>query len=298
MNMIKANLNIIFLAIIGNLLKMKVWFYILLNIKPKQSKRKMDNIIISFTSYGHRVSKSAPYTAFSMIFQSVSPEKIVLWLDETNWNKNNLPFLLKRLLKWNLIEVKFCEDIKSYKKLIPTLKCYPEKIIITIDDDIYYSSQMIEELYNRYTDNPNKICALKFRLPVFDTNGNLSTYSKWIDYHDISRNIIDETLLFPIGFGGILYPPSSLDQAVFNQSVFMDLCPLADDIWFYIMAIKNGTLRTWVPKSKVKYYYVDLFYQVVKNDRLYDENVGSDKNDSQLKSVLMHYNLILSNKLT
>lgn len=287
-------LSILLQAIIGNLYKVKVWFYLLLNIKPKCSNQIAKNVIISLTSYDRRVSKCAPYTVFSMIVQTMRPERIVLWIDNEKWNYQNLPFALRRMKQWGMFEIQFCKDIRSFTKLIPALKCYSDKVIVTVDDDLYYSSKMLEELYNRYTNNPNKICALKFRIPTFDIEGNLCTYSKWKEYHEVShRSLFDENLLFPLGFGGVLYPPDSFDEAIFNESVFMDLCPLADDIWFYVMAIKNETLRTWVPESKVRYYFVDLLYQVVKKDRLYDENVGLDKNDSQLVSVLKYYKLVL-----
>lgn len=57
----------------------------------------MDNIIVSFTSYDRRVSKCAPYTIFSMIVQTMRPEKIVLWVDYENSIFHNLPFAQRRM---------------------------------------------------------------------------------------------------------------------------------------------------------------------------------------------------------
>lgn len=36
------------------------------------------------------------------------------------------------------LTIDWYHDIKSYKKLIPTLQKYPDSIIVTADDDIIY----------------------------------------------------------------------------------------------------------------------------------------------------------------
>ena len=130
-------------SIIGNVLKFKVWFHLLLNIPPKKSSKCAKNVVVSLTSYGRRVSKSVPYTIFSILKQTVEPEEIVLWLDYDNWNKDNLPFSLRRMIEWKRLKVMFCKDIRSYKKLIPALEEYSDKAIVTVDDDVYYSSNLI-----------------------------------------------------------------------------------------------------------------------------------------------------------
>ena len=101
------------------------------------------DVIVSLTSYGKRVTDSVPYAIFSIFTQSVLPNRIVLWLDNDNWNDNNLPYLLKRIQKSGL-EIYYCDDIRSYKKLIPALRKFPNNPIITIDDDFYYNKDFIK----------------------------------------------------------------------------------------------------------------------------------------------------------
>lgn len=282
-------------ALIGNMYKIKVLFLLLLNIRPKQSDFIAENVIVSLTSYGDRVFKCAIYSVFSILSQSVSPEKVILWLDKTKWNQENIPFLLKRMCTWDRFEIKFCEDMRSFTKLIPALIEYPDKIIITIDDDIYYSHHLIEKLYQRHREFPKKICALSCCIPEFETNGNICTYSHWKEYRRVnSRQQLNENLLMPQGFGGVLYPPSAFDKDILDKEVFMKICPMADDIWFYVMSIKNKTLRTWVPNSGIKSYNVDLFRQIITRDRLHDKNVGEKKNDIQLQDTLDYYGLKLT----
>ena len=49
------------------------------------------------------------------------------------------------------LTIDWYHDIRSYKKLIPTLKRYPDDIIITADDDILYPCNMVSDLYDTYT---------------------------------------------------------------------------------------------------------------------------------------------------
>ena len=48
-------------------------------------------------------------------------------------------------------------------------------------------------------------------------------------------------LNFLTGVGGVLYPPNSLHQDILSQEGFSSLCPNADDIWFWAMAVLADT---------------------------------------------------------
>ena len=287
--------KILIQTIIGNLYKIKVWFHLWFNINPKLSSQIAENVIVSLTSYGCRVSKCSQYAIFSMLKQTRVPEKIVLWLDKDKWNNKNLPFVLKRIKEWGLLEVEYCEDVRSYTKLIPALEKYPDKIIITIDDDIYYSDNLIEQLYFRHQEFPEKICAISYCIPTFNSDHSICTYSKWNEYRQTNTIEVNENLLMPQGFAGVLYPIAAFDAEILNKKVFLKQCPMADDIWFYVMAIKSKTLRTGIPYARIKTYNVDLFRQLMTKDRLHDKNVNDKENDLQLKKVLQYYNMTLSN---
>lgn len=91
-------------------------------------------VIVSLTTYNKRIYDV--YLAIESIMQqTVKPSKIILWLDENEFRPDNIPNSLILQQKRGL-EIRFCANIKSYKKLIPTLKNYSNDIIITIDDDV------------------------------------------------------------------------------------------------------------------------------------------------------------------
>lgn len=287
-------LRILFSSIVGNLYKLQFFCYYILNKNPRKSKRTEDDVIVSLTSYGSRVANSSPYTIFSLFRQSVFPAKIILWLDKLNWNKNNLPSTLRYLTKYGL-EIKFCDDIKSYTKLIPSLNEYPKYNTITVDDDIFYSSEMLQELISIHHVYPRAICSLQFCIPTFDINHTIKPYKEWKEYHIVTETMkIDTRLIFPQGFGGILYPTGIFDESVNDIRLANKLCPTADDVWFYCMGLKNNVNKQYIINSKTRYYLLDMFRQLILKDRLRAKNVKEiDQNVIQMKKVLDYYQIKL-----
>lgn len=278
-------------AIVGEIIKytmpiLKNW-----HLRKYKSSKKVP-IVVTLTSYGTRVNKVLPVTIISILKGKYIPERIVVWLDECKWNNSTIPNSLRHLEKYN-VEIKYTKDIKSYTKLIPALIKYPNKVLVTIDDDIYYSSSLLKELYDAYIINPNCIITQHYCYPTFQKD-NVCSYKLWKEFHKVTPTFkVSQNLIFPQGFGGILYPPNSLFKDVTDCSLFSSLAPYADDIWFYIMGILNSTPKHYIIGSKTDYYYLDLFRQIFTKDRLHDLNVGESKNDYQLNKVLNYYKISL-----
>ena len=216
-------------------------------------------IIASLTTFPERIN-SVKETIKTLLTQSVKPDELILWLAKEQFptGETSLPKDLLELKKYGL-SIKWCKDLKSYKKLVPALKEYPEDIIITFDDDIYYDNNVIENLYNSYLDAPHAISANRsWRLQLSD--GRIKPLKAvnmyWSRYADLSyKNTI-------IGCGGVLYPPKSLDARVTDEEAFQSIIPTQDDIWFWAMAVLNGT------KIKVVSSY-DMQIRNVENTQQY-----------------------------
>ena len=96
-------------------------------------------VTVSLTSYGDRVY-SVCYVIYSILMQSVQPNRIILWLSEQEYNDENLPQSLKDLRSRG-VEIAYCPDYRSYKKIIPTLRKYSEDVISkTITTDCFKKS--------------------------------------------------------------------------------------------------------------------------------------------------------------
>ncbi|MDR0305265.1 MAG: class I SAM-dependent methyltransferase [Chitinispirillales bacterium] len=245
--------------------------------------------VVSLTSYGKRLACTAPYAIITLLNQSIKPDKIVLWVADED--KEKIPKLMKRLVEKGL-EIRFCEDIKSYKKLIPALKTFPDSHIITADDDVYYPQDWFEQLITEHRKNPKKIICHRAHGIKVDENHNTLQYLQW----DFGKHIqCCFESIFPTGVGGILYPPNVFIKDITDVDLFMKLAPKADDIWFWAMAVINKEYFG----DKSPYIVIENGYSKYLQDvepeqqqdgnALWNYNCAEGGNDKQLKAVIEHY---------
>ncbi len=244
-----------------------------------------NDIIVSLTTYSKRLY-SVHLAIESIMEQTMKANRIILWLDYSLQN-SPLPKALQ-LQQERGLEIKYYEDIRSYKKLIPSLMLYPNDAIITIDDDLIYEFDLLENLIIPYLSDSSYIYCHRFHRMLYDENGKLLPYKQW---EWCSNNPEPDIMNFPTSGGGTLFPPHSLDDEVFNEEVFMDICKYADDIWFKAMSLKKGTLSKKVfSHDNCGNDFIAIPY--VQDIGLYNTNVlGESLNDKQLDAVFNKYNL-------
>lgn len=286
--MILFKLRILFFSIGGEFIKLLHRLKII--IPPygiNKNQYRSQKVVVSFTSYGRRVSSVLPYTIASLLRQTYKPDVLLLWLDSDNWNDNNLPKALKKLQQKGLT-ICYCEDLRSYKKLIPTLELYPDALIITVDDDIYYKKNMVERLIMEYEKNPDRIISHRAHRIRFDDNGQLMPYNDWEE--EVSG--VSGQFIFPTGGGGCLYQKRLLHPDICNRNLFSKLAPKADDVWFYFMERLQSTECFVMPYRGYIYLPLDAFYQYFhKEASLASTNCGESQNDVQIRAVMEHYGL-------
>lgn len=247
-----------------------------------------DDIIISLTSYGRRVFDSLPYALYSLLTQTLRPKKIVVYLDCDNWSDEKLPLILKKIQDIG-VEFRYCEDLKSYKKLIPALQDFPNNPIVTVDDDFYYNPRYFEVMTKAYLASDKATVLGQWGCIPEKKGGKYVPYSQWKDCKYATSDS-------PISFFGCCccYPPRIFDSEILKKELFMKMCPTADDIWFWAME----------ERLKIKKQYIDMkgYGWNTPIDRIYDylitadnclttENVVNGRNDAQLHSLLKYYNL-------
>ena len=132
-------------------------------------------VIVSLTSFPQAI----PYAVQairSILDGSLLPDKIVLYLDTQKFPEGTLPQELEALKAESpIFEVRFDEaEIRSYKKLIPALKDFPNDIIVTIDDDIQYHPDMLSRLVKIHKQAPDAIIAHRVRKAQLD-----QPYKNW-----------------------------------------------------------------------------------------------------------------------
>ena len=268
-------------------IKLTSFIFIMFGMVKNKKTQHVNDVIVSFTSFGVRVKKTAWLAAYSMLNQSIHPDKIILYLDNNNWNENNIPFILRKLQKLG-IEIRFCEDIKPHKKYFFTMKSFPNNLIITVDDDFWYSKKLIEKLYDSYLKHPKAVSCMHCTQMQKDKDNNFLPYTKWTIADETDKERFD---YFPIGVGGVLYPPNSLNKEVFNLDNIKKLCLFADDIWLKAMELLNKTPVVLVEMTK-KSKYIPASQEVA----LWKTNLNESKNDKQLNDVFNFYNNFLGEK--
>lgn len=241
-------------------------------------------LVVTLTSYGRRAAKTVPHVLSSLLVQTKRPDRIILWLDNVNFSATCLPKRLAAMCDKYGVEVRFCEDLRSYKKLIPTLQLCPDDILVTVDDDLLYKRRLLEKLYKAHLETPDmRLCSLAHQPVIVD--GVFAPYRKW--KHNVMHHSTHH--VFPLGGAGTLYPPHSLHTDVANKSLFMHLAPQADDVWFWAMGEMAGT-KTRLIDFGYPFYQVDLLYQLMHKDAsLMASNLHEDNNDKQIRDVMEHY---------
>ena len=243
-------------------------------------------LIVSLTSFPQRIPEIF-FSLYSLLNQTVKPDMLLLWLAEEQFpnKEKDLPQRVRDLQKYGLT-IKWCSDIKSYKKLIPALGEFPDDIIVTADDDTYYPQNWLELLYESYLREPRFVHCHRAHRITFQETGEMNFYDSWPKC--ISTDEASYLNLFT-GVGGVLYPPRSLYQDTSNVDLFMRLCPTADDVWFWAMAVLNETKIRVVDRNISEFIGVDPEMEHGLKDGLILYRINKNTNDDQIKCVLDFY---------
>lgn len=240
--------------------------------------------IVSMTTHGDRLHEAC--LAIESIMQgTVKPNTIVLWLDENDTRP--LPVTLQRQMKRGL-QVLRTRDIRSYTKLLPALTQFPEAHIVTIDDDIFYPHDFLEALLASHANDPKAIVANMVMQLSRDSEGFPVGILEWPYLQEQPTDGITRDLFFE-GFGGVLYPAGCFSDEVFNEQVFKDICPTADDVWFNALARLSGT--PILICQRAPYDFIEAANVACQSTALHLINNSDNRNNRQLRAVWQHFHL-------
>jgi len=243
-------------------------------------------LIVSLTSYGERFNDLV-ISLYSLLNQSLKPDRIILWLSD-EYNLNALPYEITAFIK-NGLEIRFVKDIRSYTKIIYALKEFPNAIIVTADDDIYYPKNWLKKLYYSYISNPEDIHVHRAH-----------RFEKGKPYEDWEKHVNEEGARydnFLTGVGGVLYPPQCFTSEVLRDDIFLKYAPYADDIWLWVMALLNNR-KIRVVKNHIKTLTcVNIFRQIFKNSKTLYAHNSAGGNDEQLDNLMKFYERNILQKL-
>lgn len=191
-------------------------------------------VVVSMTSYPPRI-RSAWIAIESLLRQSVRPQKLFLVLNTDEFPDKILPSKIRTQTKKGLEILWVDRNGGSYDKLIPVRKRYPDQPVVTFDDDKIFPRKVLENLYRTSVQNPGAVIGTRGWAIRMDGDG----FRYGVKWERISSPQKGKCLFTP-GGNGCLYPPDSLDDGVQNISAALEICPTADDIWFWCSLQKAG----------------------------------------------------------
>lgn len=245
------------------------------------SADREQKIIVSLTTIPERINYAALVIGI-MLCQTMKPDKIQLYLGKSQFADVVLPPLLREQERVG-VEIFYVEDLRPHTKYFYALQKYPNDIVITVDDDILYGEDLIENLMDSYRQFPKAVSAMRVHQITFTDSGSIAGYNEWkyccSDY--IRQPRMD---LLATGVGGVLYPPGVLPQEVFRKDIFAMYCPYADDIWLKVVQALNG-----IPCVLSQEHVETQCLTGSQQRGLYRENVMHNKNDSQLEALADYY---------
>lgn len=223
------------------------WYYH--NIKKKSiSSPEEADYVVSLTTYPARVGNVWRVIEMAANQRGIKEKyAICLYLIKSEFEGIDLPAKIKELQARGLT-VKFNEEnLKCHNKYFYAFKDYPEKTVITIDDDLQYNHHTISELIKKNKEYPDCI--------IYNRGNRILKNEPYNNWPFVENMTCPQQDVFPTGVGGVLYPPHCCNEFVTDMEVIKKTCLRADDLWLNFMSRLN---HTKVVQSGLKSTYMVL----------------------------------------
>jgi hypothetical protein len=255
-------------------------------------------VIVSVTTISRRLDSIVDVVG-SLLAQSLPPDEVRIaasregFLVDEGIPPERIPARIQEWVREGKVHWDYTENIGPYRKLIPVLErsVDPSSLIVTADDDTLYPEYWLESLVEEALRNPRSVIAFRCRYIRLSKRG-FAPYATWplvteAWLRERGAEPVDPLLLFPTGKRGVLYRPGFFPAEVLDRE-FLSICPLADDVWFRLLAMSNGVgVRPIPPLERFDREFVDV--NPSGDVPLWSINTDSQariNNDTQIARVL------------
>lgn len=226
------------------------------------------DVVISLTSFPPRMGNL--WMVIDMLMrQRHRPAQIYLSLFEKEFPGRILPASLQPYLSRGLKVLWYPVNLKPHLKYRPVFeheRASQSRLIVTVDDDIFYSPDLLERLLALHAQYPDAVCANLTKL----VEG--PSYAGWSLVKTPSG---PSSKLLALGFGGVLYPPSVYKRECFYDTEhFLRDALGADDLWLYWCERKEG-----IGVATGDYFAMPPSVPSSQRISLSSENVARGRND-------------------
>ena len=181
--------------------------------------------------------------AKSVLHGAVGADAFVLNLFAGDWVDDIPDFIRKYERAENRFSV-FVSDVNywSATKLVPSLKRFPEDILVTVDDDKLYQDTVVSQLLSKHIEHPDCVVSMKSE-KMRDVFGRIEISTLGVD------SMEPDLYMIPCTGGGALFPPHVFDNThVSDAAMFQQWQKPQDDRWWmnYTMnGVRSVSAAKW-----------------------------------------------------
>lgn len=193
------------------------------------------DLVVSMTSYPARIKDS--WLAIESLFRQADNRfDLILVLCAAQFPGKKLPLMIRLQVSKGLKVFWVEDDNRSFDHLWPAYSAFPDKSIISVDDDKHFPVSLVGTLRARSAEHPGSVIGARgWQMKVIE--GDIRFGVGWMRADSFTRS---DELFMPPG-NGSLYPPGSLPEQTGDVALMKEVCPVADDVWYWAMAKLHGT---------------------------------------------------------
>lgn len=229
-------------------------------------------ISVNLTTTSERL-KLCRVALASLLMQTKLPDVINLWVSKKPYlSDKGLSEVdaLNRLLisipeaNRHLVKIRWTPNTGPYRKLIPVLReAGTEDLIVTADDDIFYGENWLMLLLSEYERDPGKPVASRVRQIKYGPLGLKMSYMNWGLISERKHVVKDYLVTFG---GGVILSKCMFLDADINDDSFLDVAPMADDIWYSMLLKRNKQRVTIIPEVMRELMFVQHPYGLANSN--------------------------------
>ena len=187
------------------------------------------SLVAGMTTYPGRI-RHAWIALECLLRQSLPPDRLVLVLSDEEFPGKKIPWRIRNLTRRGLEILWVTQNGKSFDKLLPLVKNHPHATIMTFDDDKYFPPDLVHQLVAAHRAHPDHVIGARgWVIHSAEGSPKVQYGMNWVRALPGAQG---RDLFLP-GGNGTLYPSGSLDPGVTDLATALELCPTADDIWFW-----------------------------------------------------------------
>lgn len=249
-------------------------------------------IVVSLTSYPARIKHCDYIISHFIDSQTVKPDLFYFWLSVLDFpnKEKDLPSTLLTVINVYGIQLRWCEDNTFVCKRFNVYPKHLNDYCIFIDDDIVYSTTLIEDALKVLKKHPDSICNIWRQFtgkPIF--NGIKRVDWKYLPVEKSTMHWAQGNCVIPPGI--FPYEDAFNPELINLRNTFYPQC---DEVWLNSVFFKNKIPISYIPTFS-KFMNIKVFVNSddhihLTNEKIYGKNL--EYKDVNLFITLSFLNLL------